>query len=190
MSQGPSENLLRRVAARLGEPGSMAPESAESILTLSGAQYGSGAIQEDEVTRPTGFDPGAAALFEAIIESAFLVANADGQFDSTERDAFQRVVVSACNGRVAENQLRALLADLEDLFNEDGLDKRVAMVAKTITRPEQATEVLRIAGLIAHVSEGVSDVERGVLAKLAASFQLDAGAVDQALAEVEAALAD
>jgi tellurite resistance protein len=98
------------------------------------------------------------------------------------------VVVAACNGSVAEPQLSALLADLADQLEEDGLDKRVEMVGRTITRPEHAREVLRIAGLIAHVSGGVSDSERTVLNKLAGQFHLDHGAVGAALAEVERAL--
>ena len=50
-------------------------------------------------------------------------------------------------------------------------------------------EVLRVAGLLAHVSGGVSSAERAVLAQLAASFQLDPTEVDTALSAVESALA-
>jgi tellurite resistance protein len=158
-------------------------------LTVSASKYTSSSL-DDETTQPTGFDPQAAALFEAVVESAFLVANADGEFDDVERRAFMRVVLSACKGSVSEQQINALLADLGDLLEEDGIDKRVGMVARTITRPEQAHEVLRIAGLIAHVSDGVSSVERAVLDKLASEFRLDRGAVEGALAEVTRALSE
>jgi tellurite resistance protein len=180
------ESLLKRVAVKLAEPPSYAEEGIRgSILTVAAASYGS---RSPDVTQPTGFDPQAAALFEAVVESAFLVSNADGDFDAAELDAFRRVVVAACSGSVGEAQLSALLADLADQLEEDGMDKRVAMVGRTITRPEHAREVLRIAGLIAHVSRGVSDSERVVLNKLAGQFQLDHGAVGAALAEVERAL--
>ena len=49
----------------------------------------------DEATVPTGFDPVAVALFEAIVEGAFLVAFADGVFDDEERKTFERVVAPA-----------------------------------------------------------------------------------------------
>jgi hypothetical protein len=115
------ESLLNKVANKLGQPPAYAEEGSKgSILTLAAAFYGSRPMGE-EVTQPTGFDPEAAALFEAVVESAYLVAHADGEFDDSERAAFQHVVVSACEGAVAARQVTALLADLEDQLHEDGL---------------------------------------------------------------------
>ncbi|HEX7671137.1 MAG TPA: tellurite resistance TerB family protein [Polyangiaceae bacterium] len=184
----PPQSLLDKVAVKLRESAPLTGGSTTgSILALSGAKYGSHQGEED-LTQPTGFDPQAAALFEAVVESAYLVANADGDFDAAERAAFEHVVLSACGATVSEAQLRALLADLADLLEEDGPDKRAQMVARTIARPEQAREVLRVAALIAQVSEGVSDVERKTLDRLATEFRLPPGAVDAALGDVERAL--
>lgn len=189
MSESDSQkSILEKIAGQLRKPASFSPGAQGSILVMASQQYA--ATSEVDLTQPTGFDPQAAVLFEAVVESAYLVANADGEFDDTERAAFQQVVFSACGGAVSEKQLQALLADLEELSAEDGPDKRIRMVAKTVTRPEQALEVLRVAALVAQVSEGVSDVERAMLDKLAAQFELGAGAVDRALSEVEDALRD
>ena len=70
-------NLLAQVAGRSGPVGS-APERPVSILSLAAATYGS--RPADEATVPTGFDPAACQLFEAIVEGAYLVASADGVF--------------------------------------------------------------------------------------------------------------
>jgi tellurite resistance protein len=182
------ESLLRRVATQLSQPPSYAEEGIRaSILTVAAASYGA---RSPDVTQPTGFDPQAAALFEAVVESAYLVSNADGEFDQDEQHAFEHVVLAACNGAVRETQLNALLADLADQLQEDGIDKRVQMVGKAIARPEHAREVLRVASLLACISGGVTDSERRVLDMLAREFQLDGGAVDAALAEVERSLSD
>jgi tellurite resistance protein len=181
-------SLLGRVADKLSEAPSYAESGVKaSILTVAAASYGSRS-QDDEVTQPTGFDPEAAALFEAVVEGAYLVAHADHEFDPAERAAFQHVVLSACRGKVLERQVAALLADLEDLLKEDGLDKRCKMVARAITKPEHAREVLRISALIAHVSGGVSTDERQVLQKLADEFKLDGSALDVALQEASKVL--
>lgn len=185
----PPPGLLDKLAKTLREPAARSGDVGGSLLTLSGEKYGSHQ-GEDDLTQPTGFDPQAAALFEAVVEGAYLVANADGDFDATERAAFEQVVLTACGGSVSESQLRALLADLEDLLAEDGPEKRARMVARTIGKPEQAREVLRVAALIARISEGVSEVERKTLDRLASEFHLPDGAVDAALAEVERALAE
>jgi tellurite resistance protein len=144
----------------------------------------------DDLTQPTGFDPEAARLFEAIVESAYLVANADGEFDAAERQAFQHVVVSACEGRVGERQIVALLADLSEQLGEDGIDNRIGMVARGIQRADHAREVLRVAALLAQVSGGTSDIERSVLDRLAGALGLDAAATTTALDEARAALSE
>jgi hypothetical protein len=91
--------------------------------------------------------------------------------------AFEQVVLIATNGRVGPDQLGALLADLHQLLGEDGLDKRIQVVAKTVAKPEQQREVLR-AALIGYISGG--DVEHDAMAKLASGFGLDR-AVERAL---------
>ncbi len=185
------QSLLSRVANQLSKPPSYAGQGAQgSILTVAAASYGARSSIEDDVTQPTGFDPDVAALFEAVVESSYLVATADGEFDATEREAFQHVVLTACEGAVAESQMTALLADLHDQLAEDGLDKRVKMVARTIKKVEHAQEVLRVAALLAHVSGGVSDVERQVLEKLASAFATEPAALDRALEEARAVVAD
>jgi tellurite resistance protein len=185
----PDFSLIGKVARQLTQPPSYsAAEGARSsLLSIAASSYG-WKSENDDVTQPTGFDPDAARLFEAVVEGAFLVANADGEFDDTEQAAFQHVVVTACGGAVAERQVAALLADLHDQLGEDGMDKRVQMVARTVTREDHAREVLRVSALLAHVSGGVSDVEREVLDKLATEFELSGAAVDRALEEAAQAL--
>jgi tellurite resistance protein len=176
-------HLLARIA-RGGDPTLPTPTS---ILSLCAAAYG--ARPPDEATVPTGFDPHAVALFETIVEGAYLVATADGKFDDVERKAFERVVTSACGGAVTPKQIGALLSDLQDQLDEDGLDRRVSQIAASVPKKDHAVEVLRIAALLADASDGVSQVERDVLGKIAAGCGLEAGEVDRAIADVRAALA-
>jgi|SRR6478735_2684300 len=187
----PDTSLIGKVARQLTRaPAHAATEGASSsLLSLAASSYGRKS-DDDELTQPTGFDPDAARLFEAMVEGAFLVANADGDFDDAEQAAFQQVVVSACAGRVAERQVSALLADLQDQLDEDGMQKRVAWVARAINGEDHAREVLRVCSLLAHVSGGVSSVERDVLDKLAAEFKLGDAAVERAIEEAAHALTE
>ena len=187
----PDFSLIGKVAQKLTQaPAYAAAEGARgSLLSVAAASYGFKSENEDH-TQPTGFDPEAARLFEAVVEGAFLVANADGEFDETEQAAFQHVVVAACSGVVAERQVSALLADLHDQLVEDGMGKRIEMVARTITREDHAREVLRVSSLLAYVSGGVSPVEREILDKLASEFKLTGPAVEQAIQEAAHALAE
>jgi tellurite resistance protein len=181
-------SLITKVIRHLNlTPSSGVTGTRGSILTAAASSYGFRA-DSDEFTQPSGFDPDAARLFEAIVESAYLVANADGQFDAAERSAFSHVVVAAAGGLVPERHLRALLDDLADLLLEDGLNKRVEMVGRAVARPEHAREVLRVAALLALVSGGANSAERGVMGQLSGRFGLDSGAVEHSLAEAQKAL--
>lgn len=180
-------DLLARVARSTTLPGHpIDPARPVSILSLAAASYG--ARPSEDATVPTGFDPAAVALFEAIVEGAYLVATADGVFDEAERRTFERVVAAACYGTVAPGQINALVGDLADQAAEDGADKRIAAVARTASKPEHAREILRIAALLAQSSHDVSPVEREVLGKLADRCGLEPGAVDAALGDVAKAL--
>jgi tellurite resistance protein len=188
MTAPPPQTLLDLVALHIGSPGAGAPAGVTtSILARSAMSYGFRS-EQDDLTVPSGFDPVAAALFEAVVEAAFLVANADNEFDDTEKAAFRSVVITACDNAVDERQIDALLADLTELLAEDGIHKRVQMVAKAVNQPLQRAEVLRIAALMAHISGGVSQPERSVLEQLASRFSLPGSAVDEALAQARAAL--
>ncbi|CAN5327868.1 hypothetical protein BH09MYX1_BH09MYX1_49300 [soil metagenome] len=185
MLQDDKINLLARVARTPSGPPSA--RSNQSILLLAALSYG--ARPDDEATVPTGFDPSAARLFEAILEGAYLVASADGVVDAAERDAFERVVAAACGGIIDHEQIKALVSDFADQLADDGLDGRVAAIGKSAQKPSHAMEVLRIAALLAQTSDDVSDVERNVLTKLAVAVGLGESSVEKALADVDAALA-
>jgi tellurite resistance protein len=180
-------NLLAKVARTPhgGDPAAN-DRTDRSILTLAAASYGS--RPTDESTVPTGFDPFAAALFESIVEGAYLVATADGVFDEEERRTFERIVTASCGGAVPPKHVADLVADLADQLDEDGLDRRIQRLAEGVQRREHALEVLRIATLIAQSSEDVSQVERDVLSKIAAACNLGEGAVDAAMDEVREAV--
>ncbi len=186
------ESLLGRVVSSIasrGGDGNPSSKDQKSILSQAAASY---ANKPDgaESTIPTGFDPRAASLFEAVIEAAFLVANADGVFDDTERQTFEQVVVEACQNAIQMNDVSALVSDLLDQVQEDGVDQRVQMVTSVVHTDEHRHEVLRISALMAHISGGVDQSERAILEKIATGFGLDSAAVEQAITAAKAALGD
>src|SRR5262245_47875792 len=105
-------NLLARVARTPHSSTTTETSPDRSILTLAAASWG--ARPTKETTTPTGFDPFAAALFESIVEGAYLVATADGVFDDEERRTFERIVTAACGGAVPQSHIMNLVADLAD----------------------------------------------------------------------------
>jgi hypothetical protein len=117
--------------AREDRVGTAEPGEKNSILTRAAKLYGTRPTG-DEDTPPTGFDPAAAALFEALVEGAFLVAHADGEFDADERATFEQVVLAATDHHLDAGQVAALLSDLESSYLEDGAERRIQFVARTV----------------------------------------------------------
>jgi tellurite resistance protein len=180
-------NILARVAQSPSVVGGLGRGGEPvSILSLAAAAYGT--RPSGDATVPTGFDPVVATLFEAIVEGAYIVANADGIFDEDERRMFEKVVVAACSGIVDAQQIEALVSDLGDQLREDGVSRRIETVARSITKKEHAREVLRVAALLAQASDDVSPVERDALAMLAERCGLGTSDVESAFADVRKAL--
>ncbi len=180
MYQDP-ETLLGVIA----ELASVAGER-RSVFALSAAHFGS--MPDAEATLPTGFDERAARLFEAILESAYLVAVADGTFDADESAVFAHIVALASAGSVPREALGMLLEEFRAELERQGLDARIASIAKALRNPEQAAEVLRVATLLGIASEGLADEEIAVLRKLAVACNLPDAAVDAAVAQARAVL--
>ena len=61
---------------------------------------------------------------------------------------------------------------------------RIERIARSVTKKEHGREVLRIAALLAYVSEDVSSIEREVLGKLALRLGVPSGEVDTLLAQI------
>jgi tellurite resistance protein len=175
----PDQATLDRVARAIARPGAGAPSDAVTTILAQAAAY-SASPGVSAATAPNDF--------EATVEAAFLVANADGLFDDEERRAFQHVVLQACNHVVQDELIQSLLSELSKRLATDGIETRVGAVARVLTRRDQQLEVLRTAALMAEISGGVATSERDVLESLARNCALDSSAVDQAVAEAKAAL--
>lgn len=181
-------DLVGRIARLKHVPSELGTVVAErSVLAMAAASYG--AKPDPNGTSPTGFDPRAVVLFEAIVEGAFLVASADGHFDEAERDVFARIVTAACGGAVPPRRISKLVSDLADMLLEDGIESRVRMIAESAGKREHALEVLRIGALIADASGGIAHAERQVLERLAIAAGLGSTDIDEAIDSVRQELA-
>ena len=184
----PDSTLINQLARCL----QASPRHAEagtygSIFGVAASAYRFRA-ERDELTQPTGFDPQAARLFEAILESAYLVSNAGGEFDESRRVALVHLVLRASTGMLRDRQLQGLLEAFRERLAEEGLDRRLESVARSVEKPEHAREVVRAAALLAGVSGGLRPAERGVLQRLSARLNVDDVTLTRALQEASSVL--
>ncbi len=141
-----------------------------SVMALAGVAYAS--QPSVDCTTPTGFDPSAVSLFEAIVEAAFLVATADGIFDNDEREVFSRVLAAAAENAVPRSDINGLIEELGEVLATEGLEGRIAHIAGKVHRPEQKTALLRVALLIALANDVVSETEESVIRRLCTAMDV------------------
>ncbi len=128
------------------------------------------------------------ALFESAVEAAYLVAHADGHFDELERSAFRSLVISSYGHELSLGKVDALLGDLAEALAQDGLERRVQVVGRSVRGLPGARSVLWVAALVAAISRGVSPEERAVLRALAGAAGLGAELAERSLEEALHAL--
>ena len=141
-----------------------------SVIALAAAAYASQPSVDS--TTPTGFDPFAVTLFEAIVEAAFLVATADGVFDSDEREVFSRIVAASAENALPRSDLNGLIEELAEHLAIDGVDRRVARIAQSVRRPEQKIALLRVAILVALANDTISETEEALIARLCNALEV------------------
>lgn len=141
-----------------------------SVIALAAAAYASQPSVDS--TTPTGFDPFAVTLFEAIVEAAFLVATADGVFDADEREVFSRIVAASAENALPRSDLNGLIEELAEHLAIDGVDRRVARIAQSVRRPEQKIALLRVAILVALANDKISETEEALIARLCNAIEV------------------
>ncbi|MFO7181369.1 MAG: hypothetical protein DIU78_021885 [Pseudomonadota bacterium] len=187
----PDSTLIAKVARKLSQaPDSLRGQRASILVAAAGAYCLSGDLDEhfDELTRPTGYDPGAARLFEALIESALVVIRGERELDPAERAALQNALLLGCSGCLSEQRVNELLRDLEEQLAADGVDHRIQALGEVVRGPEQAREMLRVSALLAEALGGVRHDERALLARLAERLGVCPRTVDEILVETRRAL--
>ena len=184
------ERLLEKVARGLNEPVGGRPTRLRRPPSSASRRASTArGPSTDETTIPTGFDPAGGGALRSHRRSCVPGRSADGVLDDSEREAFVQVVIEACGGAVDEQQVQRPPGRSRASSSKKTASTRASRRSAARRQARAQREVLRIAGLLAHVSGGVSEVERDVLGKLAAAFHLDPGEVDAALDAVKSALA-
>jgi hypothetical protein len=186
-----NKSLLDRIARGMaGLRDGASGHAGDSMLAQAARSYGARPVVDEGSVPTHRFDSAAAAVYEAMVEMTFLVAAVDGFLDDDARSDLMWLITAASNYFIQEEELEALLADLTEQLEEDGIEKRARMVSRTLVCADHQREGLRIAALTAYVFGGVSEHRRQVLEFLARFFQCDSDAVDQAIRQAEASLAD
>ncbi len=117
-------------------------------------------------------DPVSAARVMAVIEGAWLVAQADGRFDRAERKAIDAVIHRLSGDAIWTDDVDTMFETFEARLAREGHEARCDSVGRALRRMNVSEEGVYLAAGIACVSNELSAVELGALERIAASAGL------------------
>lgn len=112
-------------------------------------------------------DPASAQLFCAVFEAGFLIAQADGRFDRTERSHMRQALLALSDNAILADDVDAMLSGFTASLSRDGAAARCEAVGRVLQAHHVGEAGAYLAAGIACTSDGLSQVELKTLEALA-----------------------
>ncbi|UQA55151.1 tellurite resistance TerB family protein [Polyangium aurulentum] len=106
----------------------------------------------------------------ALVEAAYIVASADGNYTSTESQRLVGRVGALTEDKFSDAQLEAMANDAAGRVSAEGLQARAQSIASTLSDPELRRATLLVASAVAWLDGGVGQKEGLALQALARAF--------------------
>ncbi len=113
---------------------------------------------------------------EALVETMYLVAFADGDYAEAEREHFHRSVELLTAGRLTGAAFEHLIERVAGQLHRDGHDRCVASIKERLPSAELRQVALILASDMAFADGVLHPAERAVVTALATSFGVNAAA--------------
>lgn len=113
-------------------------------------------------------------VIEALVETMFLAAYADGEFSDVERADFARSVESLTDRRVSEPAAAALLARIEALVQTEGREARLTAVKAALPAVAARKVALSLAIRVMAADGILRTAEREAIHEMAEALGIDA----------------
>jgi tellurite resistance protein len=120
----------------------------------------------------------------AMVETAFLMAAADGEINTAEYEQLVGTIVIVTGDRVGSDRVRVVMSQLLEVLQIDGWEARVESVGRAIRSPEARRNAYRLAAGVSFVDGHIHPDEMNLFALLAEAFEIPIDEASQILREV------
>ena len=110
---------------------------------------------------------------EALVEMMYLAATADGEFSDVEHEASSRSVESLTDGRLARNDVEAIIERVKGELEKDGGDARLSAVKARLVEPGARRVALSLAIQITAADGFIRTSERELILETAEALEID-----------------
>jgi tellurite resistance protein len=119
----------------------------------------------------------------ALVEAAYLVASADGNYTNVESERMIGRVSALTDGKFSGDQLSAWANEAAGKLSAEGLKARAQAIASTIPDQELRRATLLVASAVAWLDGGVGTKEGLALQALAGAFGFSIDSLHKIMAE-------
>jgi tellurite resistance protein len=123
--------------------------------------------------------------FSAFVETAYIVAAADGRVSDAEMQRLSHGISQLTKGQISEEQVQGMVQTAASNLESQGRDARVDAVASIITDGELRRGALLVASGLAWLDRGVGEKEGLALQALAKSFGFSINELHQIMAQAK-----
>ncbi len=120
----------------------------------------------------------------AMIETAFLMAAADGSLSDIEREQLVATMEFITSHQVPRERLDDIVGQLMDALSTDGWEARIQAVATSLEDPLARRNAYRLAAGISFIDGEVQDEEAELFTLLANAFEIPQTEAEAILLEV------
>lgn len=120
----------------------------------------------------------------ALIETAFLMAAADGELSNIEFDQLVATIEYVAGAQYTQDQLRTMINQLVDTLGSDGWEKRIAAVKADLTNTTARRNAYRLAAGVSFIDGEVQENEARLFGILAEAFEIANDEASALLTEV------
>lgn len=119
-----------------------------------------------------------------MIETAFLMAAADGELSEIEQEQLIATVEYIAGEKYDADRIRVMLDQMLESLEADGWEIRIAAIAQSLTDAEVRRNAYRLAAGVSFVDGEVQESEERLFGLLAAAFEIPEKEAEWILTEV------
>lgn len=123
--------------------------------------------------------------FGALVETAYLVAAADGKVSDNEMSRISQEISQLTKGEIGESDVHAYMQTAASNFESDGRDSRIGSVSSVISDPGLRRIALLIGAKVAWLDRGIGEKEGLALQAISRAFDIPINEMHQLLGQAK-----
>jgi tellurite resistance protein len=130
-------------------------------------------------------DEAQATEFGAFVETAYLIAAADGSVSDSESQRLAHGISQLTKGQMSDEQIQSHMQNAASRLQSEGRDGRVSAIASVISDPSLRRAALLVGAGVAWLDRGIGEKEGLTLQAISRAFDIPINEMHQLLAQAK-----